>query len=384
MKITITDREVLSNLNPFEVASYLTSNAWEQIEIWGKKGSVWLHRSTPNVEVELLLPLDHQLSDFSSRMSDILSVLEVVEERSQLEILEDLTTAPADVIRVRAIHSTFADGSIPLGEGVGLVERGRDLLMAAACATVEPRAYFAARKPTPAVDYLKNVRLGQTERGSYVVKFLSRVPPSLEPTFAGQMSLDIADPFERLVTIKLLDALDATKSAASDFNSNYHFESFQKAVSQGVSANFCESLAHLGGGSASPRDIEIKLTWSRLRPTENTRPRRILVNADTIPIIEEAGRIFRETSPRDDFELVGIVVTLHRTEPDAPGKIVVLGFVDQSPRLVTVEISSTEYSKAILAHRDHIPVRCIGVLTKRSGSFSLASARHFELVSSNG
>jgi hypothetical protein len=62
-------------------------------------------------------------------------------------------------------------------EGVEAVHHVRGLMMAAACTAVQPRAWFRSRKPAQAEQYLRQVRLGQTEQGSYVLTVQSRVPP---------------------------------------------------------------------------------------------------------------------------------------------------------------------------------------------------------------
>ena len=67
------------------------------------------------------------------------------------------------------------------------MERARDLVLAAACAAITKRAYFATRKPTKATDYLSRVRMGQTERGSYVLTIRSDGMPLHErPRTAGR------------------------------------------------------------------------------------------------------------------------------------------------------------------------------------------------------
>ena len=52
-------------------------------------------------------------------------------------------------------------------------------MLAAACAAIEPRAVYAARKPERAMAYLRQIRLGPTEAGSFVVTVESPVAPRL-------------------------------------------------------------------------------------------------------------------------------------------------------------------------------------------------------------
>jgi hypothetical protein len=136
MKATIHDAAALRTLGPLDVAAYLRSNGWRQVDRIGDRGVVWTLGPGGRDEFEILVPLSRDLGDFVPRMADVLRTLEVAERRSQLEILQDLTTLAADVIRVRALQSDAQDGTIPLDEGVQLVQRAQEMLLAAACAAV--------------------------------------------------------------------------------------------------------------------------------------------------------------------------------------------------------------------------------------------------------
>jgi hypothetical protein len=380
MKAIVNDPDALRALGPLDVAAYLRIHGWKQVESMGDKGSVWDLTAANGEQYEILLPLRPDLGDFLSRMADTVRVLELAEQRSQLEILRDLTTSATDIIRIRSQQPDTHDGTISIDDGVDLVQRARDMLLAAACATVQPRPYFPTRKPTPAVEYMERVRLGQTERGSYVVTLLSRVPPALEPTRNGQAHLDIEEPFERRVTLTLARSLKEVRKAAQESAVSGGFDAFEAAVADGVSANLCEAVAALAGSSSEARGVEVDLTWSPRRPLEFDEPRRIVLAADTISVIREAGRLFRETSPRDDFELMGIVIRLERTEPSRPGKITLLGFVDEAARKVTLELSGGDYDLALDAHRRHQPVRCQGQLVRAGNVWELKYPQWLELV----
>src|SRR6266550_1453470 len=180
MKATIRDPEALRTIRPPDLITYLRATGWhlatrsERVSYWEKA----VPQGTGTFEV--LVPLRAEFGDFAARISDILETLEAVETRSQLEIFNELITASADVIRVRTHSRTGEDeGSLSLEDGVTAHERVREMILAAACATISRRALFAKRKPELAMAYLKKLRLGQTERGSYVFTLISPVLPAL-------------------------------------------------------------------------------------------------------------------------------------------------------------------------------------------------------------
>ena len=101
-----------------------------------------------------------------SAWSEVLRTLEHVEQRSQLEILRDLRTSSSDLIRIRASASQTTTGSIPLDLGVRFVEEAREMMLAAACSAIEPRPYYATRKPVQANEYLSRVRMDKPSVGA--------------------------------------------------------------------------------------------------------------------------------------------------------------------------------------------------------------------------
>ena len=118
-----------------------------------------------------------------------------------------------DVIRVRASVGEDRD-SVTLDVGVTLDQQSREMLLAAACAERAPQAVFRAAANKDAAEYLKSVRLGQTEQGSFVITLLAPPPPLLQPALDPAWDDLDAEPFSRRVSLRLVTALRAARSAA--------------------------------------------------------------------------------------------------------------------------------------------------------------------------
>jgi len=366
VRASIRDAHVLAAIRPLEFVAYLRAKGWHQVPPSSSLWSTWIREG----DFELTLPLERSLGDFALRMADALRTLEIVEDRSQIEILSDLLTASADVLRLRVADGDASDGTLPLEHGAQLVANARDLMMAGACAAIAPRAIYQTRKPQQAMAYLRQVRLGQTELGSYTVTVISRVPPGLEISPTGVL-FEIEEPFERRVTTTLSIAVSAVRRAAELAASTGRFEEFQAAVPKGVSANLCDAIFGLAGGHESERSVEIGFSWAQSRPLQSRDAKRIVFPRDMIPVIEEAARLFRETSPQEDFELRGPVVKLERAEGAAIGRVTVLGFIDGQPRKVFLELPAAEYHKAVQAHDNQQTVSCRGSLIREGSAFML-------------
>lgn len=381
MRANGQDSSALTALKPLEVASYLRVHGWrKEAEIDGK-GSVWvLPAAAGRDEADVTLPLRRDLVDFPLRMGDVLRTLAQTEGRREGEVLHDLMTTGSDLIRVRAPSRDAASGSLPLEEAVAFVERSRDMMLAAACAAITKRSYFATRKPARATEYLGKVRMGQTERGSYILTILSPVAPAL--VSEGELPLDLEppEPYERQVIRTLAESLAALEGAARQAAASGGMGAFDQAVRLGVSANLCEAVAGLS--AVSPGEgLDISIVWSRTRAAAATVPSRIVLGSDSIPLIQEAARLFKDTAPVEDVEVQGFVTRLNRPPQDVPGEITLEGLIDGELRRVAVRLVGDDvYSRAVQAHEQRQRVACAGDLVKEGRGFRLQSPRHFRLL----
>lgn len=64
---------------------------------------------------------------------------------------------------------------------------------------------------------------------------------------------------------------------------------------------------------------------------------------------------------------------------DASGTVTLLGVVMRKLRKIKVELSELEYSEAIKAYQERLPVICTGDLMKDNNTFVLKNPRHFAL-----
>ncbi|MFK0226652.1 hypothetical protein ACIQUL_12900 [Streptomyces sp. NPDC090303] len=90
-----------------------------------------------------------------------------------------------DVTDLRASHPTIRDGSIPLDAGSELFQSAKRLRVASAAATIRRQGHFR-NFPTRARDQARDVRLGQTRKGSYIVPIISQARSPLDVYERGQ------------------------------------------------------------------------------------------------------------------------------------------------------------------------------------------------------
>jgi hypothetical protein len=376
MKIDLRDRELLTALAPLEVAAYLRSRGWHEQTALSPDSAAFTYGD----DYEVSLPLSTALRDFPNRMFDALKTLEIVENRGQLEIFADLKASAADVIRVRLMDADAGDGSLPLQRAAEVVSCSFDMMFAAACAAVDPKYYFASRKPQLAADYMRNVRMGQTERGSFVVTILSHVTPALSGSVAAG-SEDMPAPFERKVTQRLADALAALNESAKVAVATGDISPFEASVAHGVSANLCDALAGMSGADGTERDVEVSLAWARVRPTKQGPLLRYRVGRDIVPVLREVARVFKSWAPQEDFEVRGPVFRLVRDPPGAAdGEVTIAGFVDGAARSIWVHLEAHNYLLAADAFKNQRLVSVAGVLRKEGRRYRLHSPKDFQVL----
>lgn len=375
MRVSVRDRDILSSLRPSDLLAYVRSSEWRQVEELQKK-AILFGKTTNGSTSEVIIPLITDVADYAIRVGEVLSSLELVEGRSQEEILRDILSTSSDIIRIRSSSPLARDGSIPMDEGVALFERARDLMLSAASAAVAPRAYWPRRRPVQAVQYLEQVRLGQTERGSFVLSIQSPVPPVLR----AQDELFEEEPFSRRVVNTLLRSLRAVKDAAHEAMATEDLAAFRRAIPQGVSANLCEALVGLAA-STTAQNVDLTTSFSPTRPP-SVGPLYVAtrLSADLVPVIGEAARLFKEISPEEDFSAIGFVERLDRAIGVTRGQIIVRSLVDQSLRRVSMELGEEWYQEAVRAHARNLAVYFEGELVKEGRTFSIPAVQSFFIL----
>ncbi|AKI98868.1 hypothetical protein ATI61_106255 [Archangium gephyra] len=367
------DRELLTALRPLELATYLRSRGWQEVERLGERGSVWLAQRGGE-EFELLLPLDSSLGDYVLRMAEVVSTLEAFEHRPAVELLEEVAAVMADTLRIRFPGSMFSPRILTVEHGVRVYEHVRELLLAAACAAVNPRPVFSARKPAQALEYLDTVRFGPPARGKHEVIVRSPVPPALASD--GAFLAEGDEPFERRVLSTLATSLAGALRAVIEAASTSSFQPFHEEVGAGVSANLCEAISGLVAHSGA-HTCELTVSGAPSRPgfTEQT----VAFPAESAPVLQEAARVFRARTPREDFKLEGIVTGLRPHERTSAGSVTIAAVVDSALHEVRLVLGSGDYKTASRAHRTRQWVRCAGELVRQGDTYVLRHPRQFAL-----
>ena len=360
MTAHILDPEALCAISPAAIAAFARSESWFKVEGYGAHADVYAGAGRP----EIIVPRTDLVADYASAVSRLIEIFARCTDRDERVVYRDLASADRDVVRVR-VHSSDGDGSVALDTGVRVVAQARDMLFAAACAARSPQSVFRTEGSREASDYLRRVKLGQTEQGSYVVTLLSPVPPLLEAAGGDPgarrktwASLD-DEPVERLVTRRLMDALEASRDAAERTRAG-ETSAFEGAVAAGVSANLCEAVAGLIDQSAG---IDVGITWARTRPTPEVQ-RTVSFSDKDADVLREAARTFRRRQPRPNVTLFGTVHRLKANHGEIEGVVTLMAAVDDRLQPVSAILDQPGYDTAERAHTANTPIIVTGDLER--------------------
>ena len=105
-----------------------------------------------------------------------------------------------DLAQIR-LPKTESDGAIPINAGARIIRESRCMLLAAACSASHPQRAFRVRNHTWARRYIEDVRLSQTERGSFVINLLSPVRQSLDVAESVEDGLSSMSPVRHSLTV---------------------------------------------------------------------------------------------------------------------------------------------------------------------------------------
>lgn len=381
--IDVPRDDEIALLSVDDIGVYLAALGWRQQPGLADVSDLWLPpRETPPGRFwrsgidDLVLPRSSAVLDYSRRIAEAVGILAFVEQRPASAILRDILTARADIVRFKR-PSASPEGSIPLADGLTLVDQALDMMTAAASSAVTARRVVPSRRALLTQQYLQRVRLGQTEKSSYVITVISPIKrlDAEEPTLFHETE----ESFPRRVTRTLSSGLLALAQATEQVRRDGDFRIFDEVVPAGVSANLCESVARLIRSPERESAIHIQVDWATVQPRPE-RVSQVSFEPDIEPYLNEAARRFRAAEPLEGTLLTGIVVRLQRGRDQLEGRITVSCVVDGALRQLSVPLGLADYQSAVEAHRERKGVMLRADVSREGRGYVATNVREFRIV----
>lgn len=275
----------LRAITPVALSSYARSEGWARTGTYRQYSDVYTGDNKPTI----IVPRTDVIADYAMAVEDLISAFSKALDRDEVSIYQDLTLADRDVIRVRAIDAD-PDG-LPFEKSHAMLNHTRGMLTAAANSLDDHRPVYPPDASGVAADYLRRIRLGHAEPGSFALALVSAaIPPRLEGSLPDDENEEVS--IERRVAERLAQSLSAARSAA-EAAAGGDTTAFDQAAAAGVSANLCESIAGLVENVAA---FDVSFSWAMTRPTKAKGGPVPFASGD-VPLLKESARIFRSREP---------------------------------------------------------------------------------------
>jgi hypothetical protein len=308
--------DLASKVNFTSLQQYLLSRGW--VKVATKREDIAIVVSPNNMsQLDILLPLSRSFADYKEAIVDAIRKISAYEERDELQIINDLTTPPSDIVRFRIDNDATSMGLIPLKAGFDLLESAKKSLLSAASDIVAPTLYHKRMSYKPAMQFIDACYLGQTERGSFTASIVCPFIKVSDDDKASQLTLfsaeeDLHQSITRVVTRKLMSSVSKVKKAIEEGNINGILKLEGTDI---ISANFLESIVEINEYTQNSK-IEITTSWAPTLPIPIDTPSSVTLTNDYIEPIKS---IIDKISP-DVIETAGEYVgkiSQIKANPDA-------------------------------------------------------------------
>ncbi|MGW4222525.1 hypothetical protein ACWEG1_03620 [Streptomyces bauhiniae] len=362
------------DFGPEKIRSYLKVTGWAPVS-GGAVAELW---SLPGLADEVVLvPTKPGAPDFGKRTRILIQDLARVEDQDVQTVHDAIATVYHDVTDLRASDPSLSDGSISLESGYELFMSTKRLRVAAAAATIRRQGHFR-NFPSRARDQAREVRLGQTRRGSYIVPIISqaRSPEDVYSPRQDHIDVQVEETlFDRRVTATMSRALGVLEDMAAAERQPTRSE-INDSIGEGVSYELCRALTKVVSTDAVSA-LDVSFNWSRVAAPPPGTPARVEFNRDAIDIVDRISEQLKTKIYTREHLIYGVVTDLSRHPEDDTGRVGVQTLIQRRSRTVWMDLPDGDYHTAVQCHDAGIPVRVRGTLTSPPGGQARMEAIDF-------
>ncbi|WP_345858293.1 hypothetical protein [Shewanella algae] len=362
------------SVSPKNLEGYLSAKGWVvEGEVFGQ-AKIWHRPEHDFYEYEVIQPKSMEVSGYIQRVVDAINEIASFESRQPDIVLKEIESFYSDSVKIRVVHSDVEEGTIPIEDGVLLIEKSRDLLAATTLSTFSKKAYFTGQRNTEAQNFIKQLRLGQTEVGSFIVNLIAPIPETINSQLdQDEMSVT------RAVTNNLSRSLVALEKGIDLYNASESIFEFESIIQNGVSANLCDALIGLSGFSKS-RSFNISICRAGAEIDTQELPTIFKFLPEHVPTLEVASAFYKGNYVINEYEAFGLVSKMTHLPQDDFGEITVRSSVRGIEKNVVIQLCMEHYWQAVHAHENGELVSCKGALHVTAKSAKLLESHGFKVI----
>lgn len=338
-----------------EVVSYLTRAGWRR-GLGGSLAEIW---DNPQHEgVRVLVPKEQRAPDFVNRITMLTHDLAQLEQRHSRQISEDIARQFLDVTDLRAENPDLISVTIPLRAGHAMLDSARQLVVAAAGATIRRQGHFGKSMPRRARQHVNAVRLGHTREGSYVIPLISAAripdPPSQDEPPHLELAVEEAA-FDRRVLVTMARALDVLAEMVVRRDQPPTRAEVHDAVGEGVSYELCTAV-HQIINTDEITDLSIDFNWALAARPPVRAPSHVGFPVGAIERVSAVLEMLRAVDTERQSVIYGLTTHLSSGTADVGGRVGVEAVVDGKLRTVWMDLGLQDYETAIACHKRRLVV----------------------------
>lgn len=352
-----------------DITSYLDRAGWVPA-IQGPLAEIWSNEALANSRV--MVPRNEQAPDFAALLEGLTREIGRQERRSSEIVREDMARQFIDITKLRAAHAELIEDTIPLDAGAALFSSAYKLVRAAAGSTERRQGHFGHSMPRKATAYAKQMRLGHTMPGSYIVPIISqaKIPKSrLEHDLLAKPHLDLAveeTRHDRRIISTLAGALDVLQEMTVTRDREPSSQEINDSVGEGVSRELCDAITSILDTGEVDR-FDVTFNWAPA-----TAPPASLIQEVSFPdlsteIVKRVAGHLSAAPHREEQILYGIITRLMARRNEESGGVVIETMIDGRLRTVKFDLPWDTYSKAGRYHTGRTPVIVRGILNAPPG-----------------
>ena len=304
-----------------DLRHYLKVADWKE-RVPGDAGALWDNVNGEGQDFTIAVPT--VIPPDSVEWRSVIERLAAFELLSVAQVVYRLQNQFVDVTRFRAANDYVIHESIPLTAGVGLIGAAYKMLRASATTARRPRGHIAGDFSKIGDQIVAHARLGQTEKGSYVLPVLMPLTKAELPVLEGFSQLGVfrvaPEPNERRVTRTLAQALTAIQTYIVQPAQEPKSAEMPYLVAAGASRELVMAVHEILNDPAVAT-FEASFGWASGITKPAAVPSEVRVPSDARELLTIAARLLSSSKREPNQSVSGPIVEVRHLPDDPVGEV---------------------------------------------------------------
>lgn len=339
-------------------------------EGWGKYLDRYSKKRS-GAEYDLLIPNTSEISDYERRVYALIVDISEYEGKSQPEILREIANSEYQIVRIVANEGSH-ENTLSFDSAIDLLTNGMVLIDASATVAINGPTVgkIRGRRPDVVRKYLDQVRVGQTEVGSFVVNLLMPTMISsdelgLPESEAAGMGASVAERFRNALEI-------ASRIGRSETRISEEF-----ALERGLTANFSNGLINMIHAADNISvGVGPHITKSGRRKSYVREFKK-----ESVEGLKELSQKLSPIQKSLGLKILGTITNITENPNKASGHFVIEASGDFAGRSVRVPFTRNERNTVFQGLHDkaEFQVQILGDLVDKSGHLKMENVKEITL-----